>query len=92
MNSCARPDFWRGICDIFIDVQYIGSAELHEHEEKRCRGYDQRDSDLFADALRAWHEWGENRYANMLDFESMKFILEPPGKCGEGGGSCVDIR
>ena len=77
LDSCARPDFWRGVCDIFIDVQYILSAELREHEEEHCRGYDHQDSDLLAEALRAWRERGENRYADMLDFESMMFVLEP---------------
>lgn len=47
-------------------------AELREHEEKRCRGHDFRDDDLLADALRAWGEHGENRYADML-----MFVLEP---------------
>lgn len=92
IDSCARADFWRGICDIFIDVQHIGSAELRGHEEKRCRGYDYQDSGLLAEALRVWRERGENRYANMLDFESMMFVLEPPGKCGEGARSCVEVR
>jgi len=92
IDSCARADFWRGICDIFIDVQYIRSAELREHEEKRCRGYDYQDSDLLAEALRAWHERGENRYADMLDFESMMFVSEPPTKCEERVRSCVEVR
>ena len=74
--SCARPDFWRGVCDIFIDVQLVMSAELREHEEWRCRGYDREDSDLLAEALRAWREHGENRYADMLDFESLLFVWE----------------
>jgi len=74
LDSCARPDFWRGVCDIFIDVQHILSAQLREHEEKRCRGYDRRDSDLLAEALHAWREHGENRYADMLDFESLMFV------------------
>ena len=91
-NSCARPDFWRGVCDIFIDVEYRGSANLREHEEKRCRGYDYRDSDLLADALRAWREHGENRHAYMLDFDSMMFVVEPPGKCTEAGQSCIEMR
>lgn len=76
LDSCARPDFWRGVCDIYIDVEYTGSAELRKHEEKRCRGFDRRDDDLLAEALRAWRERGENRYADMLDFESMLFVLE----------------
>jgi len=76
LDSCARPDFWRGVCDIFIDVQSLRRAELREHEEKQCRGYDHGDDDLLAEALRAWREHGENRYADMLDFESMLFLLE----------------
>lgn len=76
LDSCARPDFWRGVCDIFIDVQYIRNAELREHEEKHCRGYDHQYSDHLAEALRAWRERGENRYADMLDFESMLFLWE----------------
>lgn len=91
-DSCVRPDFWRGVCDIYIDVQHIGTPSLREHEEKRCRGYDHRDSDLFAEALRVWLERGENRYADMLDFESMMFVSEPLTKCAEGGRSCVEIR
>lgn len=77
LDSCARPDFWRGVCDIFIDIQHLGIAGLREHEEKRCRGYDYRDGDAFAEALRAWLEHGENRYADMLDFEAMMFVSEP---------------
>lgn len=77
LGSCARPDFWRGVCDIYIDVQYKGIAALREHEEYRCRGYDHQGSDLLAEALRAWRERGENRYSDMLDFESMLFVLEP---------------
>jgi hypothetical protein len=91
-DSCARPDFWRGVCDIFIDIQYAGSADLREHEESRCRGYDYRDSDLLADALRAWREHGENRYAYMLDFESMMFVLEPSTRCAYGDPSCIEVR
>jgi hypothetical protein len=72
-----RPDFWRGVCDIFIDIQHILSAGLREREERRCRGYDHEDSNLLADALRAWREHGENRYADMLDFESVMFVWEP---------------
>ena len=75
-DSCARPDFWRGVCDIFIDVERILSAELREHEEWRCRGYDREGSHAFAEALRAWREHGENRYADMLDFESLMFVWE----------------
>ena len=75
LDSCARPDFWRGVCDIYIDVQFAGSAELREHEERRCRGYDHQGEDLLAEALRAWRERGENRYADMLDFESMMFVF-----------------
>ena len=82
LESCARPDFWRGVCDIFIDVQSLRRAALFEHEEKRCRGYDYHDDDRLAEALRAWREHGENRHADMLDFESMMFISEssPEGR------------
>ena len=92
LDSCARPDFWRGVCDIYIDIQYLGHLSLREHEEKRCRGYDRQGSDLFAEALRVWHERGENRYADMLDFESMMFVLEPPIRCAESAKSCIDMR
>jgi hypothetical protein len=92
LDSCARPDFWRGVCDVYIDVQHLGKLSLREHEEKRCRGYDLQGSDLFAEALRAWREHGENRYADMLDFEAMMFVIEPPGKCAEGDRSCVEVR
>ena len=88
LDSCARPDFWRGVCYIFIDAEYLGTPSLREHEERRCRGYDQRDSDLLAEALRVWRERGENRYADMVDFEVMMFILEPPSKLQ----SCVDLK
>lgn len=91
-DSCARPDFWRGVCDIYIDVQYAGTAGLREHEERRCRGYDLRDSDQLGEALRVWRERGENRYADMLDFESLMFVLEPSTSCAEEGRSCVEIR
>ena len=77
LDSCARPDFWRGACDIFIDVQSMRRAELLEHEKMRCRGHDYRDDDRLAEALRAWREQGENRYADMLDFASLMFVLEP---------------
>ena len=77
LDSCARPDFWRGVCDIFIDVQSERPAELLEHEKMRCRGHDRRDDDQLAEALSAWRERGENRYADMLDFASMMFVLEP---------------
>jgi len=40
----------------------------------RCRGHDRRDSNLLAEALRAWREHGENRLADMLDFESLMFV------------------
>lgn len=80
LDSCVRPDFWRGVCDIFIDVAHILSAELRAREEKRCRGYDHRGSDFLAEALRAWRERGENRYADMLDFESVMFVWEPLAK------------
>jgi len=81
-DSCARPDFWRGVCDIFIDVQSERRDALREHEEKRCRGYDYRGEDGLAEAWRAWREHGENRYADMLDFESMMFVSEgsPEGR------------
>jgi hypothetical protein len=92
LDSCARPDFWRGVCEVYIDVQHLGNAALREHEEKRCRGYDHEGSDAFAEALRVWRERGENRYADMLDFESMMFLIEPQGKCVEGGKSCIEIR
>jgi hypothetical protein len=92
LDSCARPDFWRGVCDIYIDVRHVRNAGLHAHEEKRCRGYDHQGSDALAEALRAWREYGENRYADMLDFESMMFVLEPPAKCAEGTRSCIEIR
>jgi len=77
LDSCARPDFWRGVCDVFIDVQSMRRAELLEHEKMRCRGHDYRDVDRLAEALRAWREQGENRYADMLDFASLMFVLEP---------------
>lgn len=80
LDSCVRPDFWRGVCDIFIDVAHILSAELRAREEKRCRGYDHRESDFLAEALRAWRERGENRYADMLDFDSVTFVWEPLAK------------
>ncbi len=92
LDSCARPDFWRGACDIYIDVQYVGTPSVLEHEEKRCRGYDHLGSDLFAETLRVWRERGENRYADMLDFDSMMFVLEPPTKCAEGVNSCIEMR
>ena len=92
LDSCARPDFWRGVCDVYVDVQYLGNPSLHEHEEKRCRGYDHKGSDQFAEALRVWREYGENRYAHMLDFEAMMFVIEPPGNCKEGDRLCVEVR
>ena len=92
LDSCVRPDFWRGVCDIFIDAEYMGTPSLHENEEKRCRGYDLQDGDALAEALRVWRERGENRYADMLDFESMMFALEPLTECAEGVRSCVEIR
>jgi hypothetical protein len=91
LNSCARPDFWRGVCDIYIDVRYLQSAGLREHEEKRCRGYDYRDSDLFAEALRAWRERGENRFANVLDFRVMMLIWDPAAECAEDDETCIDV-
>src|SRR5262245_49875414 len=68
-DSCARPDFWRGVCYIFIDVQQVAVSATREREEMRCRGYDHQGSDVFAEALRVWRERGENRYAEMLDFD-----------------------
>jgi hypothetical protein len=92
LDTCVRPDFWRGVCDIYIDAQHRGNRSLREHEEKRCRGYDHQGSDSFAEALRVWHERGENRYADMLDFESMMFVIEPQGTCAAGSKSCIEIR
>lgn len=92
LDSCARPDFWRGVCDIYIDVQYVVDSSVREREERRCRGYDHQGSDLFAEALRVWRERGENRYADMVDFESMMFVLEPSTKCADGVKSCIEIR
>ena len=90
-NSCARPDFWRGICDIFIDVHHVSSAALHQHEVKRCRGHDYRTSNQLAEALLAWREWGENRFANMLDFRVMMMIGDSTAVCVEGAKYCVDL-
>ena len=92
LDSCARPDFWRGVCEVYIDVQHLENAALRQHEEKRCRGYDHEGSDSFAEALRVWREQGENRYADMLDFESMMFVLEPPAGCAEGIRLCIEVR
>lgn len=92
LDSCARPDFWRGVCDIYIDVQYITNPSMREREEKRCRGYDYQGSDVLAEALRVWRERGENRYADMMDFEWMMFVIEPPGKCRAGDASCIEVR
>jgi hypothetical protein len=92
LDSCARPDFWRGVCDVYVDVQYLGNPSLREHEEKRCRGYDHQGSDQFAEALRVWREYGENRYAHMLDFEAMMFVIGSPGNCKEGDRFCVEVR
>lgn len=92
LDSCARPDFWRAVCDVYIDVQHLGDLSLREHEEKRCRGYDHQGSDSFAEALRVWRERGENRYADMVDFEWMMFMIEPPGNCKEGERICVEMR
>ena len=91
LNSCARPDFWRRVCDIFIDVQHIDAKELLAHEQKRCRGYDYRDSDTFAQAWQSWRTHGENRYSDRLDFDSMKFLFGPPTNCEEGT-PCVEVR
>lgn len=91
-DSCARPDFWRGVCYIFIDVQYVALPATREREEQRCRGYDQQGSNLFAEALRAWRDRGENRYAEMLDFETMMFVIEPPANCAPGDKSCIEVR
>ena len=77
LDSCVRPDFWRGVCDIFIDVRSTRRAELREHEEKRCRGHDHLNDDRLAEAWGAWRERGENRFATMLDFASMMYVLEP---------------
>jgi hypothetical protein len=77
LDSCVRPDFWRGVCDIYIDVARILNVELRSREEQRCRGFDHQDSNLLAEALQAWRERGENRYADMLDFESVMFVWEP---------------
>jgi hypothetical protein len=91
LNSCVRPDFWRGVCDIYIDVQHVRSAGLRENEEKRCRGYDYRGSNEFAEALWAWNEWGENRFANMLDFRVMMMIGDSTAVCVEGAKYCIDL-
>ena len=90
-NSCARPDFWRGVCDIFIDIRHVSSAALHEHEVKRCRGHDFRNSNQFAEALRAWREWGENRFANMLDFRVMMMIGDTASECVAGSEYCIEL-
>jgi hypothetical protein len=90
LDSCARPDFWRGVCDIFIDARHAGNAALHEREVKRCRGHDYQGSDQFAEAWRAWREHGENRYALMLDFDSMMFVIEPPGNCAADDKTCIE--
>jgi hypothetical protein len=92
LDSCARPDFWRGVCDIFIDARYAESRELLAHEEKRCRGHDYHDSDAFARAWRAWRARGENRYADRLEFDAMRFLFGPPEKCDEESGACAEIR
>jgi hypothetical protein len=91
-HSCARPDFWRGVCDIYIDVQHVASTALYEHEVRRCRGHDYRGSDEFAEALRVWRERGENRYADMLDFQSIMFVWDPARKCREEDAACIEIR
>lgn len=90
LESCVRPDFWRGVCSIFIDVRHVGNDELRAHAEKRCRGYDLREENSLAEALRAWREHGENRYADMLDFASLMFVLEPVATCGDGENSGQD--
>ena len=92
LDSCARPDFWRGVCDIYIDIQHLDNVLMREHEENRCRGHDHVDSDLFAEALRVWRERGENRYADMVEFEWMMFVIEPPGTCAAGDRVCVEVR
>lgn len=92
LNGCARPDFWRGVCDIYIDARHADSRELLAHQEKRCAGHDYRDSDALAEAWRAWRAHGENRYADRLEFDAMKFLFDPPGKCDEQPGACVEIR
>jgi hypothetical protein len=91
-DSCVRPDFWNGICHLFLNAHYAGVAQLRAHEERRCRGYDRLGSNFLAEALRIWRERGENRHADMIDFESLLFILEPPAVCGEGAGTCIDMR
>lgn len=88
-NGCARPDFWRGVCDIYIDVRHVRDAVLHEHLLQRCRGRDPIGSTEFADALRAWRELGQNRYGYHLDFDSMLFVTSPLD-CK--GGRCAEIR
>ena len=92
LNGCARPDFWRGVCDIFIDARYAGSKDLLAHEEKRCRGHDYLDSDAFAEAWRAWRTHGENRYADRLEFDAMRFLFGPPMSGDEGAPACAEIR
>ena len=44
------------------------------------------------EALRAWQEYGENRYADMLDFQSMLFVLEPLREECAGEGRCIELR
>lgn len=91
-NGCARPDFWRGVCDIYIDIDYVMSGDVYEYQVKRCRGHDDRGSDAFAQAWRVWRERGENRYADMLDFESIMFIWDPVTRCREEDATCAEIR
>lgn len=91
-DSCARPDFWRGVCDVFIDQERAGRSRLLAHETRRCQGHDPVGGDQFARALRAWREHGENRYADMLDFQSMMFVLEPLKEECAGEGRCIELR
>jgi hypothetical protein len=90
LESCVRPDFWRGVCSVFVDVRHIGNTELRAHTEKRCRGHDLREEELLAEALRAWRVHGENRYADMLDFASLMFVLEPVATCSHGENAGQD--
>ena len=92
LNGCARPDFWRAVCDVYIDIDHVMSQDVYEHQVKRCRGYDYRNSDAFAEAWRVWRERGENRYADMLDFESIMFVWDPVPRCGAEDAACVEIR
>jgi len=90
LNSCARPDFWRGVCDIYIDVSHVGNAALQRYEQQRCRGHDRRNNTDFAEALRAWRAHGENRYADMVEFAALMYAWGRPRDCGEDGVVCID--